>query len=325
MSEHSESVKNKGVVNKSVNLVRGNPWIAATVFLVAVLIFMIFFRSGSGDIGADGAKAKVVNFFETQGLVVTVSSVERVSGMYKLAVSAEGAGEGFVYTSLDGSYLGSMQEMNPSESSSGSTVAKEVPKSDKPVVDLYVFSYCPYGTQEEKGLLPVYNLLKHDADINIKFIGAMHGEYEQVESYRQLCIQKIYGKDKLFNYLDRFLASTEIGACQGTASCVNPLLDKLMISAGISKASVNTCMQKDAEALYAADGAAASQLGITGSPTLVVNGVIVSSGRDAASILSAVCSAFNEAPAECASELSSATPSPGFGSETSSTSVSGTC
>jgi len=65
--------------------------------------------------------------------------------------------------------------------------------------------------------------------------------------------------------------------------------------------------------------------GVRGSPTLVINGFTVSSGRDSASLLSIVCSAFNEPPEECSTELSNATPSPGFGFEETGTDSSGTC
>jgi hypothetical protein len=77
-------------------------------------------------------------------------------------------------------------------------------------------------------------------------------------------------------------------------------------------------MTTDGPALYQADEAKASQLGVTGSPTLVVNGVEVQSGRDPASLLTTICSAFNTPPAECQQQLSSTTPSAGFGSAAAS-------
>jgi hypothetical protein len=56
------------------------------------------------------------------------------------------------------------------------------------------------------------------------------------------------------------------------------------------------------------------EYGVSGSPTLVINGSKVSSGRDSATLLATVCAAFEgEAPSECDSELSNSAPSPGFG------------
>lgn len=56
--------------------------------------------------------------------------------------------------------------------------------------------------------------------------------------------------------------------------------------------------------------------GVAGSPTLVINGQEVSSGRDAASLLSTICTAFNNAPSECQTDLPSEQPTPGFGTGT---------
>src|SRR5680860_695813 len=62
-----------------------------------------------------------------------------------------------------------------------------VPKSDKPSVELYVFTYCPYGTQSEKGIIPAVKALGSKIDFKIKQIGAMHGDHEKIEAQRQLC------------------------------------------------------------------------------------------------------------------------------------------
>ena len=64
---------------------------------------------------------------------------------------------------------------------------------------------------------------------------------------------------------------------------------------------------------------------VGGSPTLIINGVESSSNRDSASLLSTICSAFTDTPSECQTELSSATPAPGFGTGTTDSSADATC
>jgi hypothetical protein len=50
-------------------------------------------------------------------------------------------------------------------------------KREKPDVDVFVMSYCPFGTQIEKGLLPVWDLLGDKINLNIRFVDyAMHGK-----------------------------------------------------------------------------------------------------------------------------------------------------
>lgn len=204
-------------------------------------------------------------------------------------------------------------------------VQQPIPKTDKPSADFYVFSYCPYGTQIEKGLVPVYNLLKSKADINIVFIGAMHGIHEEIESYRQLCIRKLYGNDKLFAYLEKFNAEAKISACNKNMNCSDPIVEGIMNTLGINVANVNSCMPSDGKAMYQADVAKAAQLKIGGSPTVMLNGVKTTPDRSSAGLLTSICSAFTNKPSECSQTLSTAKPSSGFGSGTTTGSTTASC
>ena len=141
----------------------------------------------------------------------------------------------------------------------------------------------------------------------------MHGEFEHVESLRQICIENNYGRDKLFSYLKQFDTNSSIGACSGEDNCVNPLIQNIFVNLSINKTKIDNCMAKDAEAIYQADETVASNMGISGSPTFVVNGVQVDTSRDSASILKTICSSFKTQPSECSTELSTDNPSAGFG------------
>ena len=68
-----------------------------------------------------------------------------------------------------------------------------------------------------------------------------------------------------------------------------------------------------------------SKYGVKGSPSLVINGTNSSSARDSANLLKAICAGFEEAPEECSTQLSSDTPSPGFGSGVSNSGSEGGC
>ena len=141
----------------------------------------------------------------------------------------------------------------------------------------------------------------------------MHGEFEHVESLRQLCIQKLYGKDKLWSYLKSFDTDTNIGNCQGTATCVDPLIQKIYTSLSMDKAKIETCMANDAPALYDADGQTAASLGISGSPGFVINGVESQVDRTPEAIKTAICNAFTTKPTECSTTLSTTAATAGFG------------
>jgi len=345
--------------SKIIKELKKNPWIAGTfVFAVIALILLFVAFKGGGSISEKDASQKAVDFYKTyNGMEIITDSVKEVGSFYELSAHTADGQKGKVYISKDGEYLASSlvsisdvekaaaAAANQTSATTVAVPAPIIPKSNKPVVDAYVFAYCPYGTQFEKALVPAYNLLKNKADINIVFIGAMHGEFEHHESLRQLCIQKNYGKDKLFAYLDKFLVNAAIGNCQGTDACVNPLIETIYTQIGIDKTKINTCITTDAEALYKADEQQAQSLGIGGSPTVTINGIEIGGNkcssaddcnpgescvndgsgstvcmlnRAANSVKTSICSAFNTLPSECNQTLSTQSTSSGFGSSAGS-------
>jgi len=302
--------------------IRENPWIITT-FAFGALVLIMFAMSFSGALTGHAVSDKVagnalVNYINSLPTItenVTLKNVSDMGGLYQVTVVYQGK-DIPVYVTKDGKYYtGSIVPLTAQDDSSDSTTSapKNITKNDKPIVQAFVFTYCPYGLQFEKALSPVYDLLKNKADINLVYIGAMHGEYEKVESLRQLCVLKNYGKDTLWKYLNKFNTNTAIGSCNGDASCLKPLISSIMTTLGIDENKINTCMANDAEAMYTADEKIASDLGIGGSPTFVINGVQVDVGRTPSAIQGAICDAFNTAPSECSQTLSSDAATAGFG------------
>jgi len=207
-------------------------------------------------------------------------------------------------------------------SSSTSTTTTEVPKSDKPTVELYVYSYCPYGLQMEKAIIPVVELFGDKIDFKIRQIGAMHGDYEKVEAQRQLCVEKNY-PDKFLDYLLAFAEDTSCST--GADTCLTAKLTSLYTELGINANTINSCMTSDGVTMYNAEVSNANSEGVSGSPTLIINGVDVSVNRNPEAIKGEICNAFNDVPSECSTTLSTASASAGFGSSTSSSSSSASC
>jgi hypothetical protein len=301
---------------------KANVWMILSIILAISLIAVIFWPNGISATKAGEELTAALNAKTGGG--VTLKAIEDQGSLYEATVVYQGQ-EIPVYITKSGDYIvyqaektsdsgAAAADTNATDNAPAPETPTEVVKSDKPKVEAFVFAYCPYGLQFEKAFLPAYNLLKNKADMNIVFIGAMHGEYEKTESLRQLCIQKEYGKDKLMAYLDKFVVDTAIGACSSNINCSKPLAEAIMSGLNIDVDKVNDCMDEDAEALYDADGTKASSLGISGSPTFVINGAEVQVSRTADSIKKAVCDAFNTAPAECSQNLSTSSMTAGFGS-----------
>lgn len=192
-------------------------------------------------------------------------------------------------------------------------------KADKPLVEVFVMSYCPYGTQIEKGLLPVIKTLGAKADIQIKFVSyTMHGAKEQTENLTQYCVNKEQ-PDKFLPYLDCFLKEADSASCIKTANvdtakvtaCTTATTEQYkLVSTG-----TDFPIYKDVNLKY----------GVSGSPTLVINGAQVDSGRSPAALLKTICGAFNTPPAECNAVLDSASPAPGFGVGTTTATAPASC
>ena len=91
---------------------------------------------------------------------------------------------------------------------------------------------------------------------------------------------------------------------------------------GADPVKVNSYMSASSPKIYDEQNARAAELGISGSPTFVINGVQVQVGRSPEAVKKAVCDAFNTAPSECSQTLSIASVSAWFGYEESASASS---
>lgn len=299
---------------------------------------------GKNVLGLEAAKAKAESFINNNlmapGTQATIKEATEEPGLYKFVIDL-GNGQTLVsYLTRDGEKFfpqvmdiaeieEQTQERQAQEAAAGSQTVESV-KSDKPKVELFVMSHCPYGTQIEKGLLSVAETLGDSIDFALKFCDyAMHGKKELDEELQQYCIQKEQ-PDKFTAYLSCFLENEDSLGCLTTAdvsagklnTCITATDKEFKITEKFNDQSTWSGGRYPVFDVYKADN---EKYGVQGSPTLVINGVPVSSDRDSASLLSAICSAFNNPPAACGTKLSSDTPSPGFGFSGSGSGSGGQC
>jgi len=308
-----------------------NPWMISTVILAIALVFgaILYVSQGSGGASASTADVEkaVLKFADERGVNATVKSTTVKDSFYEVVLLINGQ-EAPLYVTKDGKYLVPqyvpLAETPAQIPDTTPPKATEVPKTDKPVVELYVFTYCPYGLQMEKAILPVVNLLGSKIDFKIRQIGAMHGEYEQIEAQRQLCIEKEY-PSKYLTYVSEFAINTEIGSCSGDATCLKPKLEALMTKLGITGSKIDACMNSTGSVLYEAEVQNSQSKGVGGSPTTIINGVETQLSRSPDAIKTAICAAFTTAPTECSQTLSTAQASPGFGADAGSAGSAASC
>lgn len=331
-SEKKEERISDKLGNDFTQKLRENPWIISTIVLGVLVVFMLFSNTSiTGNSISEGKAQEILNnFFEDnvpEDVVIKDISVE--SGLYKAMVEYQGS-EIPVYLTQDGKSLASLQVL-PSENSEDSlTQTEEITKTDKPQVEIFVMSFCPYGIQGEKLLKPVYDLLKDNVDFKIRFfatpqgdtieeVRSLHGNLEAQEDARQVCIDKYYSDDKLWDYVYEIANTcpTAYNDEETLDSCWKAAAEKI----GISVDRINDCYNNEVEMIldrFREDGELVNEYGLSGSESIVVNGVKLYAGDyrwspDKTKDL--ICQGFNKAPEECSTDL-------GSGSEGS---VQGSC
>lgn len=210
------------------------------------------------------------------------------------------------------------------------TPAANAPKSDRPKVELFVMSYCPYGLQMEKAYLPAWELLKNKADFSVKFVSyAMHGLKEIEENNRQYCIE-IEQTAKFIPYLKCFTGKDDHKGCLATAGVDQGKMNTCVTNANnkfgtLTKYNDKSTWLSGNYPLYPVNADLNEQYGVQGSPTLVINGVVAQANRTPEAVKQAVCAAFNSSPAECQQSLSTASPVAGFGTGTGADTGAAAC
>jgi hypothetical protein len=308
--------KDKAVIGKSYNKpqllerVRGNPWMVSTFVLGALALILILtnFSLGgvTGNVGKDVASANLMKFLsENVNGNITLLDVEKENGMYRVDVEYQGQTIP-VYVTMNGKYTASSLQPLLDESSTSPT-STEIPKTDKPSVELFVMSFCPYGNRGENTMVPVYNLLKDKIDFNVYYIvgvsgntvSSLHGQPEVDENEREACVLTDYGLDawwKFVIYVNNNCGSD--GSCWKDAA----------LQSGVDVAKLTKCVQEKGLNLMTKSEQASNAAGASGSPTLVINGVqsdAVYQYGNADAYKQAICSAFNTAPEECSTQLQS--------------------
>jgi protein-disulfide isomerase len=268
-------------------------------------------------------------------LTAEVLNIEAESGFWKLDIKLSDGREAQSLMSKDGKifvpeaiYIDEVKAAAAEQAAATETqqtqVLAEMPKNDKPVVELFVMSHCPFGTQAEKAIIPVIEALGDSVDFQLRFVDyAMHGKTEIDEQLQQFVISEKY-PEKLISYLKTFLEAGDSEAALADAGLsTGDLADA--IAATDAKFEITENLEdknlwlkdKNGQPTYPQfkiNATEAKNYGVRGSPTLVVNGkVIEGAARDSAGILEIICNAFNTPTQTCDTELSATPASSGFG------------
>jgi hypothetical protein len=246
---------------------------------------------------------------------VTLVSVEEDGELIEVTTSYQG-NEIPVYMTRDGRFiiLGGVGAIDMAEyeelieaqqAQESQQGGGEIPKSDRPVAELYVFSYCPAGSAALDSFAEAADFLKNYADFKVKFFSHMHGEHERQQNMIQACMQRV-APDKYWEYAKRFLEEV-YQECTSSRSteCDKEKSIALMEAVGINPDEVMDCVEQNGEAYYQEDNIDSSEFGLSSSPSLVVNNFSFGPSYDRSpdGIKNMICSAFNTPPEECSQDV----------------------
>jgi len=294
-------------------LCKENKKVAALLILIVVAIvaggvaFAKYYKQK--NVGVSAVKAKIESLIKEDGGLV--KEIVEDGDLYKVTISI-GSQDQPIYVSKDGKRLiqgvitfDEIEKQKELAKKQEEDSNKPTPKADKPQVDLYVMSFCPYGNKSEDTMKPVYDLLKNKVDFNFHYIvtvsgsdvQSLHGATEVAQNEREACVLRDYGKDKWFAFVTYVNAK-----CGSDGACWEAGAKSL----GLNSAKITACVAKDGLALMKTEGDVSSKAGASGSPTLMINGAIskvaYQYGKPEA-YKKAICDSFNVAPAECAKVL----------------------
>lgn len=315
-------LKRKSAISGKKILIIG---LVLVLFVLADVAAIVFLKNAKKTLTPDQAKITAENFINEnllpENIKATVKDVVLEGNVYKISLEVSSKeytsymtkdGTKFFESGIDMAELAAETAASKAKSENQNQASSaNVPKTDKPKVELFVMTYCPYGLQAEKGILPALEALGDKIDAKIRFVHYfMHGDKEEQETYNQVCIREEQA-EKFNSYLNCFVIEGD------SAKCVK--------SAGVNEAKLKTCVAGKAKEYYKIDSDFSNGYNVEGSPTLVINGAQSNAGRSSASYLAGICAAFTNKPAECSKELSSASPSSSFGAGTDSGGSSASC
>jgi len=198
---------------------------------------------------------------------------------------------------------------------------------NKPQIDFFVMSYCPYGNQADEGIEPVYQLLKDKAEFKPHYViyenyggggpdycldsgklCSMHKIQELNQNIREACVGKYLGIGKWFEFA---LAMNDKCNANNADTC----WEAVAVDLKLDVAKIKACEKDEGVALMRADKALGDKLGVSGSPTVFIDGNSYNGGRTPEAYKTGLCAAFMTAPAECGTTLAGAdTVAPASGS-----------
>ncbi|MEM4396068.1 MAG: thioredoxin domain-containing protein [Candidatus Woesearchaeota archaeon] len=190
---------------------------------------------------------------------------------------------------------------------------------NKPQIDFFIMSFCPYGNQAEEAIAEAYLALKDyakfiphyiyypqpsgtndrcllDSEKNIYYC-ALHGIKELEQDVRELCVYNIYKEEKYFEFVKTINKDCSISNID---SCWKTVADKLKLDTS----KIENCYNENKLNYVRAQVEKTEKLQVSGSPTVFVNGKKYNGARTPEAYKQALCNEMKDKPSACNIQLS---------------------
>ena len=304
--------------------------------IASILLLIILFASFSKDIFSPSQEEigkRVTEYINTnilqgQGEAV-LESIEERGDLYLLTLSIDG--QPFEsYATKDGKLIfpqGIEIETNgeviPATGGSVVNTCEHIDKVDRPQLDMFVMSFCPYGQQAQSLIIPVAKFFGDWMDINPWYVSyppsyyagkeaefceedvcAMHGLGELHENMRQACVWK-YDKNEYWTYVGCIIEKCDYSNID---ECWEQCTEDM------NKNEIKLCQKDEGVALMKRSMNKMQEHGVSGSETLIINNerLQMSSYRwDPNKLRELICCGFNNQPDICEKTITGVTATAG--------------
>ncbi len=257
--------------------------VAVVICLAAILLIIRSFKGKTEEFKNKQIPEAIKKVLNNPSTKFEIASVVEKSGIYEFVLKLNNQ-DYTSYITKDGKILftsGVELDKVGKQTAAATTEQKkltcnDLQKADKANLTAFVVSNCPFGLQMQR----VYkNALAENpalsSNLDIKYIGSivdgkitsMHGDEEAKENLRQICIREEQ-KDLYWPYVSCYMQAGKTDEC--------------ITSSGVNKTQLDGCTGDAKRGLAYAqkDFDLASQLKVSGSPTLILNGKQVVSEFD---------------------------------------------
>jgi len=189
----------------------------------------------------------------------------------------------------------------------------ELEKTDEPEVLLFVMSFCPYGNVAEDAMYPVVDSIGESMYFEPVYIvsggpgawSSLHGNVELNQDVREKIIYNLYGPDVWMDYVYDVNQKCDY---TNADTCWKDPAETMGINTTEVEELFNN--QTYVDELLMKDASITSAYGVSGSPTLIINGMKMSIARTPEAYKQAICDADLTPDENCTVELAADSAAP---------------